>query len=204
LSFKPYKRQAFRHTSVDQLRAQADTSNVPGESSLNPSGLWRRKAESWHHGAGQVHLDRKESDLYQFRSSKGVNVWTQWQLSLLNDTAQILSSANTNLAFAVCGPNLYAIDGTALKFTTLLNGGSTVWTTVTGTPAVTASSICSDGTNVYVAYGASGVYISASTGTTATQYVSSAIAADAIVGFVMGRLMLGTANVLYNIISAGA
>ena len=203
LSFKPWKREAFRHRSIDQLRAQADTSNVPSETSLNPNGLWRRTAESWHHGAGQVHFDRKNSDQYMFRSSKGVNVWTQWQATLLNDTVQILASVNTNLAFAVCGARLYVIDGQALKYTTALAGGATSWTTVTGTPAVTASSICSDGSNVYVAYGASGIYKSANNTGTAAQYVTSPIDAAAVVGFVMGRLMLGSANILYNIVASG-
>lgn len=204
LSFKPWKREAFRHRSVDQIRAQADTSNVPSEASLNPNGLWRRTQESWHHGAGQVHLDRKNSDQYQFRASKGINVWTQWQATLLNDTTQILASANTNLAFAVCGSRLYVIDGQSLRFTSALAGGSTSWTTVTGTPAATASSICSDGSNVYVAYGASGIYQSANTGTTATQYVTSAVDTAAVVAFVMGRLMVGTTNKVYNVTASGA
>ena len=204
LSFKPWKREAFRFTSVDQLRAQADTSNVPGEASLNPQGLWRRTQDSWHHGAGQIHLDRKVSDIYRFRSSKGVNPWAQWQLTLLNDTSRVLASANTNLRAVVCGSYLYVIDGQALKFCSTLAGGSTTWTTVTGTPAVTGSSVCSDGATVYVAYGASGVYSTAAGAASASQYVSAAVDANAVLGFVMGRLMLGSTNKLYNIVGSGA
>ena len=70
------------------------------------------------------------------------------------DTTLGLTSANTNLELAVCNAHLYVIDGQALKYS--VNGTS--WTTVTGTPAVQASSICTDGHNVWVAYGASGVY----------------------------------------------
>ena len=204
LSFKPWKREAFRWQSVAMLRAQADSSNVPGEASLNPEGLWRRTAESWHHGAGQVHYDRKDSDLYRFRSSKGINVWTQWQATLLSDTTSILSSANTDLKAVVCGSYLYVLDGQALKYTATLAGGSTAWTTVTGTPAVTPSSITADGGSVYVAYGASGVYSTAAGTASATQYVTSAIDAAAVIGFVMGRLMLGSTTHLYNIIATGA
>lgn len=201
LSFEPWKRQAYQHQSVDVLREQADSSTTPSESSLNPNGLWRRSQDSWHHGAGQLHLDRKNSDQYRFRTSKGVNPWTPWRLSLLNDTSQILSSANTNLAMCVAGSRLYVADGSTLKFTSTLAGGSTSWTTVTGTPGVAISSICSDGVNVYIAVGASGVYTTTTSSSSATQLVSSGIGASAIVGFVKGRLMVADSNKLYNVTS---
>lgn len=198
--FKPWKRQAFQHNSVQPIRAQADTSNQPGEASLNPEGLWRRTIESWHDGAGQVHYDRKDSDANRFRSSKGIDVWTKWQISLLHDTAQILTSANTNLGLAVAGGYLYVIDGQALKFTSDLSS----WTTVTGTPAVTASSICSDGATVYVAYGASGIYSTPAGNAAATQYVTTAVDSTSAVAFVMGRLMVGKVGNIYNVIASGA
>lgn len=198
--FKPWKRQAFQHNSVAPIRAQADTSNQPSESSLNPEGLWRRTVESWLDGAGQVHLDRKDSDANRFRSSKGIDIWTKWQLSLLHDTAKVLNSANTNLGLAVAGIHLYVIDGQTLKFTTDLS----TWTTVTGTPAVAASSICSDGANIYVAYGADGIYTTTAGGASASQYVTDPVDAATVIGFVMGRLMVGFGAHLYNVVASGA
>ena len=200
LEFKPWKRQAMRATTTPTTRTQADTSNEPGEQSLSTESLWRRTQDSWHDGAGQVFLDRKNSSEFQFRSSKGVNPWTQWQLTLHFDTTKSLASANTNLDMVVCGTHLYVIDGQALKYTTDLSS----WTTVTGTPAVTASSICSDGHTVYVAYGASGIYSTTEGAASATQYVTTAVDSTSIVRFVMGRLMVGKGASIYNVIATGA
>src|SRR5689334_12860346 len=86
--------QQDKHQSVPMLRQQSDTSGRPGEESLNPAGLWRRAQESWHHGAGQEWLDRADSDPYRFRSSKGVDVWSKWALSLLPAVNQRYASAS--------------------------------------------------------------------------------------------------------------
>ena len=81
-----FRGQHFSRESQPVLRAQADTGSTPGEQSINREDLWRRAQESWHHGAGQVYLDRADSDSSRFLSSKGVNVWDKWALSLLHDT----------------------------------------------------------------------------------------------------------------------
>lgn len=190
----------MRATTTPTTRTQADTSNEPGEQSLSTESLWRRTQDSWHQGAGQVFVDRKNSSEFQFRSSKGVNPWTQWQLSLHFDTTKSLTSANTNLDMVVCGTHLYVIDGQALKYTTDLSS----WTTVTGTPAVTASSLCSDGHTVYVAYGASGIYSTTEGAGSASQYVTTAVDATSVVRFVMGRLMVGKGASIYNVVASGA
>ena len=197
LEFKPWKRQAMRATTTTVTRTQADTSNEPGEQSLSTESLWRRTQDSWQLGAGQVYLDRKGSSEFSFRQSKGVNPWVQWQLTLLNDTALGLASANTNLGMVVCGGHVYVCDGQALKF----SSNFTSWTTVTGTPSDTASSICTDGFNVYVAYGAGGLYTTTEGASAATQLVTSALTSSAVVRFVMGRLMVANSNNLYNITS---
>lgn len=200
LEFKPWKRQAMRFTTVPTTRTQADTSNEPGEQSLSTESLWRRTQDSWHLGANQVFLDRKGSSEFQFRSSKGVDPWTQWQLTLQHDTTKSLTSANTNLQMAVCGAHLYVIDGQVLRYTTDL----VTWTAVTGQPAVTASSICSDGHTVYVAYGASGIYSTTEGASSQSQYVTSAVTSTAIVSYVMGRLMVASGTSVYNVVGSGA
>src|SRR5688572_4888097 len=88
----------MQRRSIQILRDQADTSDSPGEQSLNPEGLWRRSQESWERGAGQTYFDRRDSDPTRFRSSKGVDPFsTRWALGLLPDTASKRASANTNL-----------------------------------------------------------------------------------------------------------
>ena len=200
LEFKPWKRQAMRATTTQITRTQADTSNEPGEQSLSTESLWRRTQDSWHEGASQVYLDRKNSSEFSFRSSKGIDPWTQWQLKLLKDTTLGAASTNANLALAAVGTHVYFIDGQALKYT---NDFVTIHT-VTGTPGVTASSICTDGHNVWVAYGSSGIYTTTEAAGAATQYVTTAVTSAAVVRFVLGRLMVGDTNNIYNVTASGA
>src|SRR5438128_99373 len=84
LQFPP---DAFKHESIPLIRRTFDTTSKPGEGSINPEDLWRRTQETWHLGAGQVFADRDTSIEGRFYSSKGVNPWTKWQLTLLPDTA---------------------------------------------------------------------------------------------------------------------
>jgi hypothetical protein len=200
LEFKPWKRQAMRATTTQTTRTQADTSNEPGEQSLSTESLWRRTQDSWHIGAGQVFLDRKNSSEFSFRTSAGVNPWTQWQLTCLPSALSAFPSANTNLYLVSAGSRFYFTTGQQVWYTNDFSS----WLPVSGTPAQNVSSITTDGFNVYMAYGASGVYIT-NTGTgAATQYVTTALASTAIVRYVLGRLMVANNNSIYNVIATGA
>lgn len=197
------RRLGIQHSSIQMLRAQADTSNQPAEHSLNPEGLWRRTQNSWHKGAGQSSLDRESdvedgSDSARFRSSKGVEVFTKWQLSLLPDTESVLSSTETNLRHVTVGDYLYLAEGDALKYTDDLSN----WTTVTGTPGVDITSIATDGYHVYICCNASGMYVTTRGGATASQLVTTALASDSVVGYVKGRLLVSKGAALYNITSS--
>ncbi len=187
----------FKEESLPLLRQQADASNTPGEQSVSPEQFWRRSQESWHLGSGQAHIDRANSNLNRFSSSKGINVWTPWKASLLNDTSQVLTSANTSLYSCVANGYVYLTDGANLKFS---SGALSSWTTVTGTPSA-ASSIDTDGATVYTAHGASGIY----SGTVAGASVASfATGTATLVRYVKGRLMAAGNGKLYNITAAGA
>ena len=197
----------FRRESVPSIRQQSDTSNHPGEGSLNPDGAWRRAQETWHHGSGQTFLDRDQtlSDPLRFRTSKGVNVWTPYSLTLLPDTVSQYQTTATNVQVLGVGNYLYLIDGQTLKYSSSplsATAGSFTWTTVTGTPAVNATSICTDGYNVWVAYGASGVYVTQAGTGTATQYVTTGTVS--LVAYVKGRLMAANGASIYNITVQGA
>ena len=205
---QPFYRQ-YRRQLAPLIRTQADTSTEPGDHSMDPNGLWRRSFEDWQLGAGQRYLDRPAPDPQSFGSypnsfwqSKGIDALTnRWEISLLPDTQSVYASAHTNLAVVVAGAYIYIIDNQSIKFASSIGGS---WTTVTGTPSVVASSICTDGYNVWVAYGASGVYATYQGHASASQYVSSAIDAASIVSYVNGRLMLADADVIYNIVGSGA
>jgi hypothetical protein len=80
---RPYIRQTapFR-------KEQFDNGNEPGEQSL--TGWWLRSQSSFHNGAGINFYDPSagETVLYRFHESKGVNVWTKGQATLLRNTTQ--------------------------------------------------------------------------------------------------------------------
>lgn len=188
--------EQFGRQTVSMIRQQSDTSNRPAEASLNPAGLWRRAAESWHHGAGQDWYDRPDSDPYRFNTSKGVDPWTRFGLSLLPDTALASSSTDTNLYLAVAGGALYFSKGQAVNVTGVDNETFAV---ASGTPAANVTALASDGTTCYAGFGPSGIYTA--TGTSFASYVTGTVG---LVRYAMGRLIAANNNILYNPIAAGA
>lgn len=184
----------FKEESLALLRAQADQGNRPGEQSLSPAQFWRRSQDSWHGGAGQSMLDRDISDPLRFNSSKGVNPWTRYQLTLLNTTTNIRASVNSNLLCVAANTNVYICDGTAIVGTSNL----TAFSTVTGTPGVAATSIATNGGLVWTAHTASGIY--QTNGAAATSYVTGTVT---VLGFAKGRLLAAHNQALYNPVQAG-
>ncbi len=167
-----------------RVRDSVDQSTEPGESALNPQGLWRRSQSSWHYGAGQEYSDTADAEAYRFYTSKGVNVWDKGKLTLLPDTTQKYSSANSNLHLATADTRLYITDGQTLKYSTDL----TSFTTVTSTNASNLFSIASDGYNVFFSY-ADGDIDQTHAGTGAASNYITGIEAGYL-AYVKGRLMV--------------
>ncbi len=189
--------------TIPLIRQQADQSNAPAEATLNPQGLWRRAQDSFHHGAGQVYRDRDDkADAYRYRSSKGLDPWTRYQLSLLNDTERKKTSANTNLIVVSAGARLYVADGTTVTFSTDITGAAPTFTAVTYAGG-SVLAMCSDGFNVYVSDGAN-VYLTDTTSTTLTS--TNTLDAGGL-AYTKGRLMASgtgaTKNSIYNITVIG-
>lgn len=174
--------------SIPAIRTQGDASTEPGEQSLTPDDLWRRTVDSWHHGAGQDYLDREDSLRTRFRKSKGVNVWTQGQISLLNGTTQSLAATGTNLHLMPAGTRLYASDGATLKYT----GDLGIWSTTSGTSGTAITALASDGYYVWIADGAD-IYRTNSSSSSASSWSSQN--ADRL-AYVKGRLMYAYQNTI--------
>ena len=148
----------FSRDSLPLLRTQADNARTSGESSVSPENLWRRSIDSWHHGAGQSHYDREDSDPYRFDTSVGVNPWAFGQISLLNSTSKKVTSSASNLALVVAGSYVFWVDGQTLKYSLLTGSTWGSATTVTGTPASNATALATNGRYVFAAFGTNGVY----------------------------------------------
>jgi hypothetical protein len=79
------KDEAIRQTAPFR-KEQFDNGQEPGEQSL--TGWWLRSQMSFHSGAGINFYDpltNDENGHYRFADSKGVDVWTKGQVTLLND-----------------------------------------------------------------------------------------------------------------------
>jgi len=185
---RPYmidtKSNAFGRQFDARVRDSVDQSAEPGESAINPQGLWRRSQSSWHYGAGQTYSDTADAEAYRFRSSKGIDVWNRGKLSLLPDTTQAYSSANTNLYMATASNRIYGTDGQTVRYTT----DWSTFTTVTSTNASNLYSITSDGYNVFFSY-ADGDIDQTNAGTSAASNYITGIEAG-VLAYVRGRLMV--------------
>lgn len=193
-----FGREQMTRSSIKLLKPQQDSGSI-SEESLNPADGIRAAITSWHHGAGQAFLDREESDPYRFRSSKGFDPWTRHKLSLLPDTDQKVSSAQTNLALQPAGSRLYLTNNQTLSFTTDVTADTPSFTTVTSTPASAITGIASDGYTVWTAFGANGIYDTNTGASAAASRTTGTVGGP--LGYVKGRLMAANTNSIYNVTS---
>ena len=129
----------YRRVTAQYRKQQYDQTREAGEQSL--TGWWFRSQSSFHLGAGIKYFEpaQDESLRFQYTESKGLDVWTKGQATLLNTTVRALSSANDTIIIgANDGTNdcLVVADGTALKKVTMSSDTATSSTyTQAGTPA---------------------------------------------------------------------
>ena len=191
-SFEPYRRDAYRSDSIQPVADRLDVENIPGESSINNEGLWRRDQYDWSHGSGQLYFDRHGSDSARFLSSKGINPWTQWYASLLPDVTQLRSSTTITQVIS-CAGYTYIVDGGNAYFAAAAT--PTVWTECTGPASGTITQIATDGTYVYVATsGSAGIYLGTIGTAAIAQWISGTLTS---VWYVAGQVLCAHNNLLY-------
>jgi hypothetical protein len=178
---RPYmidmKSGRFQRGYEPRVRDSQDISTAPGESAINPGGLWRRGQDSWHLGAGQEYADAASAQDFRFYKSKGINPWEKGHVKLLNATRLPSSSAmtGTNLPMLEVNGYIYVGDGQTLKYTQDPFAATPTWTSVTtGAPTATINDITTDGKQIYVAYANSGVMMTTIGGSSlANHYATS-------------------------------
>jgi hypothetical protein len=74
----------YRRVTAQYRKQQIDQSREPGEQTL--TGWWLRSQSSFHYGQGIKFFEpiQDESLRFQYTESKGINVWTKGQATLLN------------------------------------------------------------------------------------------------------------------------
>lgn len=187
----------YRHEPLPLLREQADSTDQPGERSINRQSLWRSSSFSWHGGAGQLHLDRQTSSPYRFRTSRGIDPWTRWQFSLLPDTTlRHDSSPETNQILLVVGTNLILLEGSAVY----KSADGVTFTALTSAPSGDWVAATTDGTYVYASDGAD-IYRFLGTATTIGAAWSTQDCTT--LTYINGWLLAGKDATIYSINNAG-
>ena len=195
----PYIRQ-----TAPYRKEQFDNQTEPGEQSL--TGFLLRSQSSFHEGAGITFYDPAlipGEGTSRFADSKGVDVWTEGQVTLLNDTLEVYSTSNTP---AIIGTNdatddcIVFSDGIDLKKITM-SGDTATTSTYTISPAQTTDtfvSITTDGTRYFAAC-SSGIYVGVTSATISDGVINAVGTNDVIVKFAKQRLMAGVANGIYEL-----
>jgi hypothetical protein len=195
----PYIRQ-----TAPYRKEQFDNQTEPGEQSL--TGFLLRSQSSFHEGAGITFYDPAlipGEGTSRFAESKGVDVWTEGQVTLLNDTLEVYSTSNTP---AIIGTNddtddcIVFSDGIDLKKITM-SGDTATTSTYTISPAQTTDtfvSITTDGTRYFAAC-SSGIYVGLTSAATSDGVINAVGTDDVIVKFAKQRLMAGVANAIYEL-----
>ena len=190
------KSDRYRFVSIPALRPQTDTEPTSGEHTLTVDGLWRKIISTWHHGAGQTWFDRNDADGQRFDTSRGVNPWERWELTLLPDVTEVEDDVNGFTSLAVgeftAGQRLVAV-GTNTGFTVTPALGLTTISGLTGTLWCT-----SNGSTVYVA-ASDGIYTLNAAGTGGTMWNTNVNAANRI-AMVKGRLIATVGAQLWDVI----
>jgi len=190
----PYRRQTAKYR-----KDQFDNSREPGEQTL--TGWWVRSQSSFHFGAGIKFFEpiQEESLRFQYTESKGLDVFTRGQATLLNATASFYAGA---AAAQLIGVNdgtdncILVTDGTALKKITSAAVSSTY------TQAGTASTILSLTTNGKQYFFINGTHVHRGNlaGTTSdTEIYNASSTTRGTIRYVKQRLIAAINNSIYEL-----
>lgn len=189
----------YRRVTAQYRKQQIDQTREAGEQTL--TGWWLRSQSSFHLGAGIKFFEpqQEESLRFQYTESKGVDVWTRGQATLLYDTASFYAGAAPAQLIGVNdGTNdcIFVTDGTALKKIT--TGGTETTITQAGT-ASTIYSLTTDGSNYYFINGTKVHKGSVGASPADAEIYNTPGVTRATIRFVKQRLILAIGNVLYEL-----
>lgn len=188
----------YRRVTAQYRKQQIDQTREPGEQTL--TGWWLRSQSSFHLGAGIKYFEpaQDESLRFQFTKSKGVDVFTNGQVTLLNDTASFYSGSDPAQLIGLNDGTddcIIFTDGTAIK-KQASSAGSPTTITQAGTPS-TIFSLTTDGSNYYFINGTRVHRGSVGAVPADTEIYTAASTTRATIRFVKQRLILAKENVLY-------
>ena len=190
--------QPYRRVTAQYRKQQIDQTREPGEQTL--TGWWVRSQSSFHLGAGIKYFEpiQEESLRFQYTESKGIDVWTRGQATLLNDTASFYPGAAPAQMIGVNdGTNdcIFVTDGTALKKITSAGASTTI--AQTGT-ASTIYSLTTNGSSYYFINGTH-IHRGSVGATPADAEIYNATTTRATIRYVKQRLICAIGNAIYEL-----
>jgi hypothetical protein len=189
----------YRRVTAQYRKQQIDQTREAGEQTL--TGWWVRSQSSFHLGAGIKFFEpqQDESLRFQYTESKGVDVWTRGQATLLNATDTFYTgAAPAQLIGLNDGTNdaIFVTDGTALKKIT--TGGTPTTITQAGTPS-TIFSLTTDGSNYYFINGTKIHRGSVGATPADSEIYDAPTTTRATIRYVKQRLILAKENSIYEL-----
>jgi hypothetical protein len=190
----------YRRVTAQYRKQQIDQTREAGEQTL--TGWWLRSQSSFHLGAGIKYFEpaQDESLRFQFTESKGVDVFTNGQVTLLNDTASFYSGSDPGQLIGLNDGTddcIIFTDGTAIK-KQASSAGSPTTIAQAGTPS-TIFSLTTDGSNYYFINGTRVHRGSVGAVPADAEIYTAASTTRATIRFVKQRLILAKENVLYEL-----
>jgi hypothetical protein len=191
--------QPYRRVTAQYRKQQIDQTREPGEQTL--TGWWVRSQSSFHLGAGIKYFEpiQEESLRFQYTESKGIDVWTRGQATLLNDTASFYAGAAPAQMIGVNdGTNdcIIVSDGSALKKITSAGSASTY--TLAGT-ASTIYSLTTNGTQYFFVNGSTVHRGNISGSTSDTEIYTASSTTRATIRYVKQRLIVAIGPAIYEL-----
>lgn len=189
----------YRRVTAQYRKQQIDQTREAGEQTL--TGWWVRSQSSFHFGAGIKYFEpqQEESLRFQFTESKGLDVWTRGQATLLNATASFNAGAAAPQLIGVNdGTNdcIVITDGTAI---TKITSASASTTYVQAGTASTIFSITTNGKQYFFINGTH-VHRGNLAGTTSdTEIYNASSTTRATIRYVKQRLIAAINNKIYEL-----
>ena len=191
----------YRRVTAQYRKQQFDQTREAGEQSL--TGWWFRSQSTFHLGQGIKYFEpaQDESLRFQYKESKGCDVWTKGQVTLLNTTVNALATANTPI---IIGANdgttdcLVIADGTALKKITMSNDTATPSTYIQAGTASTILDLTTDGIR-YWFINATKVHRGLIASGSSTEIYNAASTTKARIKYVKQRVIAAVNNALHEL-----
>jgi hypothetical protein len=146
----------YRRETAQYRKDQFDNSAEPGEQSL--TGWWLRSQTSWHNGAG-IKFYEPGTDYqhvsHRFADSRGVDVWTIGEATLLPEVVDVYTGNNLiNAAVGSDGATDVLVSGDSAGVLNKVafsgdNAATATPYTISSHSAYAFSSVTTDGTNYY-------------------------------------------------------